>query len=902
MIRRMLFSILFCAVGNTFAINSFTYYWNLQNGDSVTFTRWKANNDSVKAFCDRAAVHMNTMSPLWTSTSLTRDSVMKFLRLDTIRSNPNIDSLTGDIRVTGSPSISGSLTLGARLTVDSIRSNPDVDSLGGDIKFSGSPTIVGLLTASNGVTVTKGIRVDTIRGSPRVDSISGNTRFTGSPSTSGSLTIGARLIADTIRGNPHVDSIAGNVILSGSPTITGTLNTNAVTGDVTITGSPSVTGSLTLGARLVVDSIRSNPNIDSLTGDVKITGSPAISGALTVGTNVTASGALIADTAKAKTAGKLRVIDTVLASKAILSGTLTPSAPARFYALEAITDHAHYGFLDESQITFSGVGTQGHASFNSNVKFLGTQNADHHASFQAVPHWECSGTASVVRGYHSIPFQTDGAITEMAHFQADDIQQTGGTAGSQYGLLLGNLTKATNNWAIYSIGSAVRSYFNGAIGIKTNDPQYPLHVRGEILFGRTSDDLRSVYWDGGTSLNLLYSSTVESKIAYTGGDSWIGANSGTAGSGASLFLKGSTGNIGIKNAAPDYPLHVRGEARFGRTTDDARSVSLNAGAGSIGLYSSAVLEAQVGYTGGDSWIGATSGTAGSGAQMFLQGSTGNLGVGRTPTSGYRFDVAAPLALGLFESTTGTNSCYLETKNTGGSLLFGQVRSTGNQIITGSLAYSGVVRATSGTLHLGGGNTIAMTALSTGATGFGSTTPAAKVSINGGCHVGGDSDPGDNNLLVDGTITGGATTVDSIKLNSGSWLTDFRSGYFIGEFKGFTTTVTDTVWYQKIGSVVTMTLPSVSGTSNADYLTFETDSIPSELKVKTGGALLTQVAIGAVTDNGTVSAGAIMVSRNGSGDWPLQRMSGSAYTTSFTASGDKGLVNPTPITYDTRSSD
>ncbi len=38
-----------------------------------------------------------------------------------------------------------------------------------------------------------------------------------------------------------------------------------------------------------------------------------------------------------------------------------------------------------------------------------------------------------------------------------------------------------------------------------------------------------------------------------------------------------------------------------------------------------------------------------------------------------------------------------------------------------------------------------------ATGFGTTSPAAKVAINGGLHVGGDSDPGDNNVLVDGYI-------------------------------------------------------------------------------------------------------------------------------------------------------
>lgn len=39
----------------------------------------------------------------------------------------------------------------------------------------------------------------------------------------------------------------------------------------------------------------------------------------------------------------------------------------------------------------------------------------------------------------------------------------------------------------------------------------------------------------------------------------------------------------------------------------------------------------------------------------------------------------------------------------------------------------------------------------GNVGIGTTTQAAKLAINGGVHVGGDSDPGDNNLLVDGVF-------------------------------------------------------------------------------------------------------------------------------------------------------
>ena len=37
----------------------------------------------------------------------------------------------------------------------------------------------------------------------------------------------------------------------------------------------------------------------------------------------------------------------------------------------------------------------------------------------------------------------------------------------------------------------------------------------------------------------------------------------------------------------------------------------------------------------------------------------------------------------------------------------------------------------------------------GNVGIGTRSPAAKLAVNGGVHVGGDSDPGDNNLLVDG---------------------------------------------------------------------------------------------------------------------------------------------------------
>jgi hypothetical protein len=65
-------------------------------------------------------------------------------------------------------------------------------------------------------------------------------------------------------------------------------------------------------------------------------------------------------------------------------------------------------------------------------------------------------------------------------------------------------------------------------------------------------------------------------------------------------------------------------------------------------------------------------------------------------------------------------------------------------------------------------------------GMGFTSPLSKVSINGGLHVGGESDAGDNNLLVDGTTTILNTSDSAItnyggvtKNNYASQLTGYR---------------------------------------------------------------------------------------------------------------------------------
>jgi hypothetical protein len=62
---------------------------------------------------------------------------------------------------------------------------------------------------------------------------------------------------------------------------------------------------------------------------------------------------------------------------------------------------------------------------------------------------------------------------------------------------------------------------------------------------------------------------------------------------------------------------------------------------------------------------------------------------------------------------------------------------------------------------------ALKILADGKTGFGFATPLSRVAINGGLHVGGESDAGDNNLLVDGTarITTSIATATLVPLTT-----------------------------------------------------------------------------------------------------------------------------------------
>ena len=135
---------------------------------------------------------------------------------------------------------------------------------------------------------------------------------------------------------------------------------------------------------------------------------------------------------------------------------------ARFMANEAIVEHAHYGFLDDSQISYTaGQPIVGHASFDDNVTFSGTTASDHHHSFQSYPHYGTAGTIGVLSSFWSQIDATAGTITEASGVKVNN--PTGaGAITTMYGVLVEALTRGATNWGVYVKG-VLASFFGGKV-------------------------------------------------------------------------------------------------------------------------------------------------------------------------------------------------------------------------------------------------------------------------------------------------------------------------------------------------------------------------------------------------------------------------------------------------------
>lgn len=112
---------------------------------------------------------------------------------------------------------------------------------------------------------------------------------------------------------------------------------------------------------------------------------------------------------------------------------------------------------------------KGYASFDSIVRIgdpaaaAGSRGVVDHVALAQLRGWSYADYTGKIYGAVTIIRINAGTTQEVAHYQVNDAaKEVGASLTTQYGLLIANLTTATNNVSIASNGADVRGWHNGS--------------------------------------------------------------------------------------------------------------------------------------------------------------------------------------------------------------------------------------------------------------------------------------------------------------------------------------------------------------------------------------------------------------------------------------------------------